>query len=298
VTQQADPPRPRRADVADSYDRGAAAYETLWSPVILPPAIALITSLPLTSRCVIADVGAGTGALLDVIGAASPTARVVGLDASPEMLRVARARRGAPAIVADALALPLADEVADAVILAYVLFHLADPARAVAEAARVLRRGGRLGSITWAWERASRADTIWDQALTSAGVPPGPLRRVDAGLDTPGAVESLLQSAGLRPQRIWPHRLAHQWDPSSYWELATGWGANRARLSRIDDTARASLLARLRNRLDQLDPPDFRWEGEVICAVAAKSASPHVRPSREGPQARACIGSALSMPPT
>jgi SAM-dependent methyltransferase len=105
LTQQADPPRPRRADVADSYDRGAAAYETLWSPVILPPAIALVTSLPLTSRCVIADVGAGTGALLDVIGAASPTARVAGLDASPEMLRVARARRGAPAIVADALAL-------------------------------------------------------------------------------------------------------------------------------------------------------------------------------------------------
>ena len=118
-------------------------------------------------------------------------------------------------------------------------------------------------------------------------MPPGPLRRVDAGLDTPGAVESLLQSAGLRPQRIWPHRLAHQWDPSSYWELATGWGANRARLSRIDDTARASLLARLRNRLDRLDPPDFRWEGEVICAVAAKSSSPHVTPSREGPQARA-----------
>jgi SAM-dependent methyltransferase len=255
--------------------------------VILPPAIALVTSLPFTSRCVIADVGAGTGALLDVIGAASPTARVAGLDASPEMLRVARARRGAPAIVADALALPLADEIADAVILAYVLFHLADPARAVAEAARVLRRGGRLGSITWAWERASRADTIWDQALTSAGVPPGPLRRVDTGLDTPGAVETLLQSAGLRPQRIWPHRLAHHWDPSSDWELATGWGASRARLSRIDDTARASLLVRLRNRLSRLDPPDFRWEGEVICAVAAKSSSPHVTPSREGPQARA-----------
>jgi len=78
-----------------------------------------------------------------------------------------------------------------------------------------------------------------------------------------------------------------KWDPSSYWELATDWGASRARLSRTDDTARASLPARLRNRLDRLDAPDFRWEGEVICAVAAKRSSPHVTPCREGPQARA-----------
>ncbi len=60
----ADPARPRRADVAASYDRGAAAYEALWSPVILPPAAALAASLGLTGRCVVADVGAGTGALL------------------------------------------------------------------------------------------------------------------------------------------------------------------------------------------------------------------------------------------
>jgi hypothetical protein len=62
-----DPPLPRRADVAEGYDRGAKAYEALWSPVILPPAAALVRILGLTSRCVVADVGAGTGALLSVI---------------------------------------------------------------------------------------------------------------------------------------------------------------------------------------------------------------------------------------
>ena len=35
---------PRRSDVAASYDRGAVAYEALWSPVILPPAAALVAS--------------------------------------------------------------------------------------------------------------------------------------------------------------------------------------------------------------------------------------------------------------
>jgi len=140
------PLRPRRADVADIYDQGASAYEALWSPVILPPAAVLVRSLGLRGRCVIADIGAGTGALLGPIGSAAPAARVVALDASTRMLRIARTRRGASAVLADALALPLADGTADAVILAYVLFHLADPARAAAEAARVLTPAAGLAS--------------------------------------------------------------------------------------------------------------------------------------------------------
>jgi SAM-dependent methyltransferase len=268
--------------VTDGYDRGAVAYEALWSPVILPPAAAVVGSLGLTGPCVVADVGAGTGALLGAIRAAAPAARVVALDASAEMLRVARAGRGAPAVLADALALPLAGASADAVLLAYVLFHLADPARAVAEAARVLRPGGRAGTITWASERGSRAATVWDQVLTDAGVPPGPVRRSDSGLDTPDGVGALLVTAGLAPQQIWRLRLRHQWDRSSYWELATGWGANRARLSRIDAGARASVLARARRALDLLDPADFLWEGEVICAVATKCAPPDASESGRG----------------
>jgi len=35
----------------------------LWSPVILPPAAAVVGSLGLTGPCVVADVGAGTGPL-------------------------------------------------------------------------------------------------------------------------------------------------------------------------------------------------------------------------------------------
>lgn len=268
--QRADPPRPTRADVANSYDKGSDAYEALWSPVILPPAAALIRNLGLTGRCVVADIGAGTGALLSAIRSTAPDARVVALDASAGMLHLARTRRGATAILADAAALPLADAAADAVILAYVLFHLTDPPLALAEAARVLRPGGRVAATTWAWERASRADTVWDQILTDAGVPPAPLRRVDAGLDRPAAMQALLNSAGLRPERIWTERLHHQWDQSSYWALATGWGANRTRLSRVDAASRASVLARAHSRLGQLAPQDYLWEGEIICTIATK----------------------------
>jgi len=273
MTTRTGQPRPRRTDVADGYDRGVAAYDALWSPVILPPAAALVPFLVPPGRPLVADVGGGTGALLDAIRSAAPGARVVTLDASAQMLRAARARRGASAVTADAIALPFPDASVDAVILAYVLFHVADPWQAAAEAARVLRPGGRAGVITWAWEQAPRADAVWDQALTGAGVPPAPLRRVDAALDTPAAVAALLRSASLAPERIRTQRLHHQWDRSSYWELATGWGANRARLNRIDAGARARLLDRVHADLDRLDPAGFRWDGEVICAVAVKDGS-------------------------
>lgn len=136
MTQQADPPRPRHIDVAESYNRGVDAYEVLWSPVILPPAIALVRRLELGSANLVVDVGAGTGALLAAIRSAAPTARTVALDASEQMLRVARLR-GTSAILGDALALPLSAACPDAVVLAYVLPHLADPVLALAEAARV-----------------------------------------------------------------------------------------------------------------------------------------------------------------
>ena len=144
------------------------------------------------------------------------------------------------------------------------------PAAALTEAARVLRPGGRVAAITWAWERASRAGTVWDQTLTEAGVPPAPPRRVDAGLDRPAAMEALLRTAGLRPDRIWTVQLRHQWNRSSFWELATGWGANRARLSRLDTTTRARVPARAHSRPGQLTP-------RTTCGKARSSAR---RPSR------------------
>ena len=75
---------------------------------------------------------------------------------------------------------------------------------------------------------------------------------------------------GLRPERIWYQRLRHQWDRSSFWDLASGSGANRLRLSRVDATARSDVLTRAQSGLSRLAPQDFLWEGAVICAVATK----------------------------
>jgi hypothetical protein len=60
LSEAASPTRPCRADVVASYDLGVEAYEKLWSPVILPAAVALVPWLGLGVGSVVADIGTGT----------------------------------------------------------------------------------------------------------------------------------------------------------------------------------------------------------------------------------------------
>lgn len=96
---------------------------------------------PHTGRHVL-DVGTGTGRA--AIGLAALGATVVGLDASAEMLQVARERaRDAGAAVewgiADAHHLPLPDRAVDAAVCLRVLMHAIDWRQCVAELCRVSR---------------------------------------------------------------------------------------------------------------------------------------------------------------
>ena len=74
-------------------------------------------------------------------------ADVVAVDVSERMVELARGR-GVDARVGDAQELPFADEEFDVVVAAWVLFHLQDLDRGLAEIARVLRPGGRLVAVT------------------------------------------------------------------------------------------------------------------------------------------------------
>jgi SAM-dependent methyltransferase len=262
--------RPSRADVTVSYDLGVERYDQVWSPVILPAAIALLPSLGLVEGAVVLDVGTGAGALAPAIRDVAPGVSVVGVDASIQMLRVARSQRAVPVARADAMMLPVAATSVDAVVLAYVLFHLPDPAAALVQARQALRPGGRVGTVTWASERPEGAQKLWDRTLADAGVPPLPPRRSDAGLDSVDAMGRTLRAGGLTPVRLWTEKLCRQWDPGSFFALASRAGTSRQRLAGLDPAARSSLLDGLRARFDRLPPEAFWWEGEVICAVAAK----------------------------
>jgi ubiquinone/menaquinone biosynthesis C-methylase UbiE len=90
------------------------------------------------------DVGCGTGKQLAANRRQYPSMRLVGVDLSGGMLRVARAREPRVAwIHGDAQALPIASAAFDYATNQFSYPHIGDPRRFVAEVFRALRPGGR-----------------------------------------------------------------------------------------------------------------------------------------------------------
>jgi ubiquinone/menaquinone biosynthesis C-methylase UbiE len=98
------------------------------------------------------DLGTGTGAVLRMLAARAGAPReVVGVDRSASMLAAAPdLPKGWRLVRADAAALPFPEESFDVGTAAYLLHLLDTPTRraVIADAARVLRPGGRLITVT------------------------------------------------------------------------------------------------------------------------------------------------------
>jgi len=100
------------------------------------------------------DIGTGTGRMIELLLAYAESA--IGIDRSPEMLRLARAKLPgdgpgrAELRQGDMYALPVADGTADTVIVHQVLHYAQAPAAAIAEAARTLANEGRLLIVDFA----------------------------------------------------------------------------------------------------------------------------------------------------
>jgi ubiquinone/menaquinone biosynthesis C-methylase UbiE len=94
------------------------------------------------------DIGTGTGRMIELLGAEAESA--IGIDRSPEMLRLAREKLAGTGLAnvelrqGDMFALPLLSGCADVVIIHQVLHYAQHPAAVVAEAARLLAPHGRL----------------------------------------------------------------------------------------------------------------------------------------------------------
>jgi SAM-dependent methyltransferase len=126
------------ARAADVYERARPEYP--------PEAVAwLVDRLELGPGRVVVDVAAGTGKLTRLLVPSG--ARVVAVEPLAEMLaQLRKAVPGVEALDGTAEALPLADDVADAVTVA-AAFHWFRAGEALAEITRVLRPGGRLAIV-------------------------------------------------------------------------------------------------------------------------------------------------------
>jgi demethylmenaquinone methyltransferase/2-methoxy-6-polyprenyl-1,4-benzoquinol methylase len=114
------------------------------------------------------DLACGTGLNFPyIVERAGPDGRTVGVDLTRPMLkragrRIARNRWQSVTLVeGDATNLPLASESCDAVLCSYAMAIIPDYRRAIAEAVRVLKPGGRLVLL-----EPKRGTALWARALT------------------------------------------------------------------------------------------------------------------------------------
>ena len=98
------------------------------------------------------DIGCGNGAFTELIVERCAPAEVQGIDPSEAQLDFARARHTAQVAEfrkGDALAVPFPDRRFDVAAMALVIFFVPEPAKGVAEMARVVRPGGTVATYIW-----------------------------------------------------------------------------------------------------------------------------------------------------
>jgi SAM-dependent methyltransferase len=200
--------------------------------------------------------GAGQGIrLLDVASgpghAAAAAVRrgcsVLGVDFSAEMVAIARRRR--PQLEfreGDAEKLDLPDRSFDAVVMNFGMLHLGQPDRAIAEAHRVLRSGGRYAFTVW--ETPERAvgfgivlGAIQTHGNANVPLPEGPpfFRFSD-----PDESERTLKSAGFMNVRV--HRVPQTWSLESGADLFTAFRTAAVRTAALLHAQTPEALDRIR----------------------------------------------------
>lgn len=146
-----------RADAATAYFRAHAAdWDDIRSLYVDEKEVerALIDLFPDHGIGDLLDIGTGTGRMLQLFGAR--VRRAVGIDLAREMLAVARTNLDSAGLpncqvrLGDMYQLPWPGASFDAITIHQVLHFAGEPARAIAEAARVLRPGGKLAVVDFA----------------------------------------------------------------------------------------------------------------------------------------------------
>lgn len=245
------------ATVAKRYSANAEAYHEHWAPVLARPGRWLIEWADIAGAERVLDLGSGVGTLLPELAQRAPRAMVIGADRAEGMLRLAPA--SFPRVVLDATALCFHDAEFDAVVMAFMLFHVLEPAAALAEVRRALRPGGVLALATWnAGDNEWIADTIWTEELDAHGADPiAPSEATHDLMNTPARMVDLLESAGFRDVETDLSPVVDAVDSDGYLTRRTGLGLAAARFRSMAPSAQRACLDRMRSRLDDLSDEEM-----------------------------------------
>lgn len=184
-----------------TWSRCAERYEDGFGQLVSEAIQPLLNAANVGAGSKVLDLGTGPGMVAAAV--IERGGLPVGLDFSESML--AKARRRYPEIEfqqGDADTLPFSGGEFDAVVANFVVHHLGRPDVALAEAARVLREGGRLGFTVWADMSKLAAFGLFFAAVEehagAAELPHGPL----FGVSEFDAYHDLVTGVGFHDTRV------------------------------------------------------------------------------------------------
>ncbi|WP_329127236.1 class I SAM-dependent methyltransferase [Streptomyces caniferus] len=264
----------------DESERGAwagcaAAYEAGFGRLCAHTVPRLLDAAGVVAGARVLDVGTGTGSA--AAAACARGARVVAVDAEPDMARLAtRIVPEACVHVAALPQLPYADGRFDAVVGNFVLNHVGRPRVALDELCRVTRPGGRIALTLWA-APAAPGQALLGRAVQAAGVTRPPSLPMLAPEDdfprTEDGLVGLLRGAGLTDtvcrSLSWDHRTT----PEEWW---SGPAAGVATIGRIVQSQGAAVAERIRRQFVALAAEFTGGDGGLVLPHRALLASGRV----------------------
>jgi ubiquinone/menaquinone biosynthesis C-methylase UbiE len=196
------------------------------------------------------DVGTGPGVV--AAEAVRRGAKVTAVDADPEMAETAA--RNVPGLdtqVAVLPDLPFEDGAFDAVVGNFVINHVGEPGRALAEFRRVLRPGGRLALTCWDMPGSGALAVVRD-AVDQVGVPWPDDIPVSPFMEygEQAAFERLVRDSGFPDAKAEELSWHHVTDPEEWWRTGalSRVGSNGVIVSRQDEAT----VARIKDAYDQI----------------------------------------------
>jgi SAM-dependent methyltransferase len=219
------------------------------------------------------DVGCGNGAFTEMLVERCTPVSIHGVDPSEAQLAFARTRpalRNAQFHQGDAMALPFPDDAFDAAVMPLVIFFVPEPAKGVAEMARVVCAGGLVTAYAWdmvggGFPYAALQDEMRELGVDVPVPPNNDASRLEALRDLwAGAGLESIDTRVITVQRTFPNF-------EDYWTTVHGSPSAGARLAAMTFEDHTLLESRMRARL----PADST--GRIIYSATANAVKGRVR---------------------